>query len=161
MGASCRQDVAQSQASLQLRKAEAITKAVQATRQQLIPIIEQQEKEAAARKQEAQKAQVCCAIMCCIGCMGNVVVFAVQLLFVVVFVGQYTVCLLAWLNLSELTARCMQPGHSPCNNCSTQGSEISRQRWLHLLLLIGFEAVLQATVTCVVGWKALPDARSV
>lgn len=52
-----RQDVAQSQASLQLRKAEAITKAVLATRQQLIPIIEQQEKEAAARKQEAQKAQ--------------------------------------------------------------------------------------------------------
>ncbi|KAA6429853.1 MAG: hypothetical protein FRX49_00285 [Trebouxia sp. A1-2] len=52
-----KQDVAQSQASLQLRKAEAITKAVQATRQRLVPIIEQQAKEASARKQEAQKAQ--------------------------------------------------------------------------------------------------------
>ncbi len=63
VGASCRHDIAQSQASLQLRKAEAITKAVQATRQQLIPIIQQQEKEASVRKQEAQKAQVCCAMM--------------------------------------------------------------------------------------------------
>jgi len=62
VGASCRQEVAQSQASLQLRKSEAITKAVQATRQQLIPIIEQQEKEASARKQEAQKAQVCAVL---------------------------------------------------------------------------------------------------
>lgn len=63
VGASCRHDVAQSQASLQLRKTEAITKAVQATRQQLIPIIAQQEKEASARKQEAQKAQVCCVML--------------------------------------------------------------------------------------------------
>ena len=161
MGASCRQDVAQSQASLQLRKAEAITKAVLATRQQLIPIIEQQEKEAAARKQEAQKAQVCCAIMCCIGCIGNVVVFAVQLLFVFVFVGQYTVCLLACLNLSELTARCMQPGHSPCNNCTIQGSENLMPKMASPFAIGWFEAVLQAAVTCVVGWKALPDAQSV
>ncbi|DBA88429.1 TPA: hypothetical protein ACH3X2_004919 [Trebouxia sp. C0005] len=49
---SSRHDVAQSQASLQLRKAEAITKAVQATRQQLIPIIEQQAKEAAPKSKK-------------------------------------------------------------------------------------------------------------
>ena len=113
---------------------------------------------------EREKAQVCCAIMCCI---GNVAVFAVQLLFVFVFVGRYTVCLpavnlmLAWLNLSELTARCMQPGHSPCNNCTIQGSENLMPKMASPFAIGWFEAVLQAAVTCVVGWKALPDAQSV
>jgi len=50
---------------------------------------------------------------------------AVLLLCTFVFVRQYAVCLpafnlmLAWHNLSELIARCMQPGHLLCNNCST------------------------------------------
>ncbi len=67
----CRQAVAQSEAALQLKKAEAVMRAVQTTRQQLAPIIEQQQKEAAVRKGEAARQQarrnvLDCDVMHCI-----------------------------------------------------------------------------------------------
>lgn len=55
--AASRQNVAQSQASVELRKAEAVMKAVQATRQELVPVIEQQQQRAVILKREADKLQ--------------------------------------------------------------------------------------------------------
>lgn len=71
----CRREVAQNEASLQLRKAEAVTKAVQATRQRLVPIFEQQQKDAAARQEEEEKAKasyMLCYVELCHVALGYV-----------------------------------------------------------------------------------------
>ena len=69
----CRQDLAKSKAALDLRKAEAVAKAVQSAQNQLQPILERLKQEAAVRKEQDKKQEVsagscavlCCAVLCC------------------------------------------------------------------------------------------------
>ena len=69
----CRQDLAKSKGSLDLRKAEAVASAVQSARHQLQPIVEQLKQEAAVRKEQDKKQEVvagshamlCCAVLRC------------------------------------------------------------------------------------------------
>ena len=63
----CRQDLAKSKAALDLRKAEALAKAVRSAQHQLQPIVERLKQEAAVRKEQDKKQEVnagSCAVLC-------------------------------------------------------------------------------------------------
>lgn len=62
----CRHDLAKSKAALDLKKAEAIAKAVQSAQQQLKPIVEQIKQEAEVRKEEEKKQQVTSGVCLCV-----------------------------------------------------------------------------------------------
>ena len=62
----CRQDLAKSKGALNLRKAEAVAKAVESARHQLQVVVERLKQEAVVRKEQDKKQEVAagrCAVL--------------------------------------------------------------------------------------------------